>query len=307
MDYKIYFLLFINNVMIASEMVTTKSENIWEITIGSKKYTKLPVKALRNSWFFELPYSPNQLCTMQKTINDGIFYSFYDAFTGFRSMPSKLELLFPKDHIQFIQPQVCYKFSAYTFIITKHRMYNYTTIQRGSNARIIAEFKYDRLIYDHMKNKLFATHKGFLHAISPSDIDALWEKRTTELKIHKLFPLDSEIVDLIIQDGWMFTLTAKRRCSMKNIDYPQYTFNCNSTNPFIRPFILFPVPFTFFEKASIDSNSPIIFLFEIVAFGLLIVSILLIRKFFPTFREYLPLTRKNHPNNDIYLPTILRK
>lgn len=68
----------------------------------------------------------------------------------------------------------CFKYDGYTLVISKHRQLNYTAVQRGSDVKVLKDWKYDNLRFDNARGELYGNTGPLLFTVSLPSLLSLW-------------------------------------------------------------------------------------------------------------------------------------
>lgn len=70
----------------------------------------------------------------------------------------------------------CFKYDGYTLIISKHRQLNFTAVQRGSDVKVLKNWKYENLRFDNARGELYGSVGPMLFTVSLPSLVSLWTR-----------------------------------------------------------------------------------------------------------------------------------
>ena len=207
MNFLLTLLLILPNPF--ESTVTMKAERLGMFEINGSFYMRIQRKPT-GPWQWTFAYSPDQICTIRRHLNLGMFFQLLNVFTLEQS--ASIELL--SDHsitqLQHIEPMACFRHDSTTYVLTKHHTTNYTTIQRGMDIKTIAGLNYDRILFDNSKERLYMLKHHLLREINISRIEQLWQwphlrpKQIEMLTSNHILTLNETASEnLMIIDGWL--------------------------------------------------------------------------------------------------------
>jgi hypothetical protein len=157
-------------------------------------------------WNWNFAHSAEKLCHIRRQFGHGLFLTLTNIFTLEMTAPKKLLSVYSTNQLAYIQPLACFQHLNSIVVISRHRLYNYTSIQYGSMQKAFSQFDYEGLHFDHIKNKLYGIKENELRRIDLNFIETLWA-----LPHERRMIIDSDLVvsygnspkALRIFDGWL--------------------------------------------------------------------------------------------------------
>jgi hypothetical protein len=150
-------------------------------------------------------YSPTEACYATLNRNHlGVYIQ------NVQTLEKSAEILFeiPVDqaHISIIS---CFKHKDSSYIIFKrHDTEETVFIQGQNNAKTFRNLNYDRILFDHLENKLYMTKNSLLYNIETNYLDSIWTKtaqtRFGVLPINYITKYENSTDLLIIADHLYF-------------------------------------------------------------------------------------------------------
>jgi hypothetical protein len=229
MDIILFVLFAANFCGQSAEPIIIKSEKLDRIFLNEKSYISVRPELDNVAWNWNFAHSAEKICHIRRQFGHGLFLTLTNVFTLEMTAPKKLLSLYSPNQLAYIQPLACFQHLNSIVVISRHRLYNYTSIQFGSMQKAFSQFDYEGLHFDHIKNKLYGIKENELRRIDLSFIEELWA-----LPHERRMQIDSDLVasygktpmDLRIFDGWLLVDEGKGTAFVSPI------FAQNKSHPF---------------------------------------------------------------------------
>jgi hypothetical protein len=201
------FVIFVANFCGQSaESIIIKSERLDRILLNEKSYISVRPDLENVTWNWNFAHSAEKLCHIRRQFGHGMFITLTNIFTLEMTAPKKLLSAYSPNQLAYIQPLACFQHLNSLVAISRHKLYNYTTIQYGSTQKTFTQFDYESLHFDHIKNQLYGIKENELRRIDLSFIEELWA-----LPHERRMRIDSDLVasygkapkDFRIFDDWL--------------------------------------------------------------------------------------------------------
>lgn len=116
-------------------------------------------------------------------------------------------LAFPENDDNIL-PAICFEHNGHTYLIFKSNFTGQVFISREQNLKIISNFKFDNLKYDHQSKRLFLISNSIISEIELSYLEQFWLEQTTKdhsiLKTYFISELEKNTTDFTFFDNHMY-------------------------------------------------------------------------------------------------------
>ena len=225
-------------------------------------------------------FDKSRMCVLSRNIVSGWMVSIQPVNSVEKTGPTKIS------QYRDFDPRACFFYNDHSYLIFQNK--NATSITRGWDQKIVTNFPFGELRFDHIETRLYLIQDNKIDEINLSSIEGMWISNNTNLNYKTIGSMPSQYTDFMIVERKIYLINNKK--------IYRYDFGSNEILPkFVTnsdgELFTFSV-FREYERIKISDSNIWLFFLSIFDLIVLVICVSVIR--------FLKIRRRNNSSSSIF-------